>query len=191
MDNYIKKNLSSNLKAIGTFEDMNKFQYEKLIEFKEEILKKAILNDFSEYNSTFLVKFLRARKFDLSLAIPMSIECVKWRKEQNFYGIINKTYEKERSLKQVYPRCYHKTDKKGRPIYIEILSETKFDKIFELVTDDELYELVMKDYERYTNYILPMCSKAIGKSIEQCLCIFCVKNIGVGFVNKVSIFIFG
>lgn len=38
----------------------------------------------------------------------------------------------------MYPHFYHKTDKKGRPIYIERLGLMKIDEVFKLTTEERL-----------------------------------------------------
>jgi hypothetical protein len=39
---------------------------------------------------------------------------------------------------EVYPHAYHKTDKKGRPIYIERQGYTDMDKLFKITTEERL-----------------------------------------------------
>jgi hypothetical protein len=165
--------------------DINTFQYEKYLEFKKLILKRKILKDFSEYDSLFLLKFLRARSFDLEKAITMFIDCLEWRKQQNFDYILNFKFDKVREITSVYPRFYHGTDKLGRPIYIELLSKTEFDKIFTIVDEETLITLTLQEYESYVKYRLPLCSKVMGRPIEQSLVIICVKDVSVGFAMKV------
>lgn len=63
--------------------DINLQQLELLIKFKEEILKKNILTDFSLYDNSYLLRFMRARKFDLEKTFLMFQDYIKWRKEKN------------------------------------------------------------------------------------------------------------
>jgi hypothetical protein len=41
-------------------------------------------------------------------------------------------------VQEVYPHNYHKTDKKGRPIYIERLGLMKIDELFKVTTEERL-----------------------------------------------------
>lgn len=53
------------------------------MKFREEILKNRYLNDFSEYDNSYLLRFLRARSFDLEKALLMFKEYLDWRREKN------------------------------------------------------------------------------------------------------------
>ena len=53
-----------------------------LQKFKERIDKEQ-LADLSIYNDLYLLRFLRARKFDLELAYEMFKKFIDWRKENN------------------------------------------------------------------------------------------------------------
>merc|ERR1711939_1117389 len=59
-----------------------------------------------------LLRFLRARKFDVQLAEKMFVECEQWRKEFNLDDLVqNFNYTEKRELSKYYPQYYHKTDK--------------------------------------------------------------------------------
>ena len=105
-------------------------------------------------------------------------------------NIIEKDFsEKAKLLLKYYPRCYHKTDKFGRPVYIELISKVKFPDVFEVLSEDEIIDVNLKEYENYVNYKLPMCSKAAGKPIEQSFTLLCVKDVEVSFAYKVKKFL--
>lgn len=108
------------------------------------MLNKKIVKDFSEFDAPYLLKFLRARSFDIELTTKMFEECLEWRKTQDFNYLMQINFTKQRELTSVYPRFYHKTDKLGRPIYIELVSQTKFDEIFKIVEENLLIDLTLK-----------------------------------------------
>ena len=60
---------------------MNKSQFETLEKFKAKILSEALLNDFGRFDELYLLRFLRARKFELEKALIMFSAFLKWRKE--------------------------------------------------------------------------------------------------------------
>ena len=60
---------------------MNKSQYETLEKFKDKILKEGILTEFGNYDDVYLLRFLRARKFDLEKTFLMFNNFLKWRIE--------------------------------------------------------------------------------------------------------------
>ena len=105
-------------------------------------------------------------------------------------NIIGKDFtEKAKLLLKYYPRCYHKTDKLGRPVYIELISRVKYNEVFDYLSEEEIIEVNLKEYENYVNHKLPMCSKAVGKPVEQSFTLVCVKDVDVKFVMKVKKFL--
>ena len=60
---------------------MNKSQFESLEKFKERILSEQILTEFGNYDDLYLLRFLRARKFDLDKTTLMFANFMTWRKE--------------------------------------------------------------------------------------------------------------
>ena len=72
---------------------------------------------FDDYD---LLRFCRARKFVLADIQEMWQNFIDWRIEEGVDDIIDTFSYDERWLAQEhYPHMYHKTDKQGRPIYIE------------------------------------------------------------------------
>ena len=60
---------------------MNKSQYEALEKFKEKILNEGLLKEFGNFDDVYLLRFLRARKFDLEKTFLMFNNFLKWRVE--------------------------------------------------------------------------------------------------------------
>ncbi len=60
---------------------MNKSQFETLEKFKEKILNENLLTEFSYFDDLYLLRFLRARKFDLDKSFLMFSNFLKWRKD--------------------------------------------------------------------------------------------------------------
>lgn len=66
---------------------MNKTQYETLEKLKEKILADQLLTDFNTFDDLYLLRFLRARKFDLDKTYAMFATFLKWRKENDVDNI--------------------------------------------------------------------------------------------------------
>jgi hypothetical protein len=86
-------------------------------------------------------------------------------------------------LKKVYPHGYHKTDKLGRPIYIEIQSKIDLKKVFKVTSEERIIKFYIKEYERLLKYRLPACSTVANKIIEQSLTIIDVEGLGISLVT--------
>ena len=65
---------------------MNKSQFDTLEKFKEKLLKDGLLTDFNYFDELYLLRFLRARKFDLEKSYLMFSNFLKWRKD---FGVDN------------------------------------------------------------------------------------------------------
>ena len=64
----------------------------------------------------------------------------------------------------------------GRPIYIQHLGQINVKKIMELTTDERSLRFHVQEYERCARYIMPACSKAANRHIEQTFAIIDVKG---------------
>ncbi len=62
--------------------DINKHQVEMLQKFKDKIASEN-LTDLANYNDLYLLRFLRARKFDLDKTYLMFKNFINWRAENN------------------------------------------------------------------------------------------------------------
>ncbi|VDO38041.1 unnamed protein product, partial [Brugia timori] len=68
-------------------------------------------------NDAHLLRFLRARDFDVARASDMVQKSVKWRKQHNVDKILQE-FEAPSILKQFFPGCWHHNDKEGRPVFV-------------------------------------------------------------------------
>jgi len=91
---------------------------------------------FDEYD---LLRFCRARKFDLPAMQIMWQNFINWRKEQGVEDIIE-TYKFDEYDKviEVYPHGYHNIDKLGRPIYIERFGLMDIEKLWTVTTRERI-----------------------------------------------------
>lgn len=67
--------------------NINQTQLNVLVKFKETILVNKLLENFSEYDNSYLLRFLRARKFDLEKSYAMFSDYIKWRISKRVDGI--------------------------------------------------------------------------------------------------------
>lgn len=67
---------------------------------------------------------------------------------------------------KVYPHNYHKTDKLGRPIYIDRNGQLKIDELFKLSSEDRLVKHYIQSYELLVKLRFPACSAVSGKKVE-------------------------
>lgn len=66
---------STDKNASGFYDQLNQEQYDSLLRFKELLTKDNIIKDFVTYDELYLLRFLRARKFNLEKTMLMLKIC--------------------------------------------------------------------------------------------------------------------
>ena len=186
---------SDDPKASGFYDQLNQSQYDALQKWKTELKDQKVIDNFEVYDDLFLLRFLRARKFDLEKTMLMFKKFLQWRIDMKVEEI-NASYELENliEIKKLYPHGYHRTDKLGRPVYIELYDKTDVNGLFKVTTDEKMIKYYIKQYERQIKYIFPACSAVVQKPVEQSCTILDANGIGIlslvgpikGFVKLAS-----
>ncbi|KAL9085978.1 MAG: hypothetical protein Q9165_007340 [Trypethelium subeluteriae] len=135
-----------------------------------------------------MLRFLRARKFNVQASKQMFVDCEKWRKE--FGGgvdqlVRNFDYTEKEKVFQYYPQYYHKTDKDGRPVYIEQLGKIDLNAMYKITTQDRMLQNLVTEYEKLADPRLPACSRKAGQLLETCCTIMDLKGVGISRVSSV------
>lgn len=86
---------------------------------------------------------------------------------------------------QYYPQYYHKTDKEGRPVYIEQLGKVDLDAMRKITTDERMLENLVVEYEKLSDPRLPACSRKAGSLLETCCTIMDLKGVGLSKAGQV------
>ena len=171
---------STNPKASGFYDELNQEQYNALITWKGQLKDEKVIDNFEVYDDLFLLRFLRARKFDLVKTMEMFKKFINWRVEKNVDDLRENFFlENLIEVKKLYPHGYHRTDKLGRPIYIELYDKTDVKGLFKITTEENMVKYYIKQYERQMKYIFPACSAVVQKPIEQSCTILDANGIGI------------
>jgi len=124
----------------------------------------------------------------------MFTDCEKWRKEFGVDELVATFDYKERDeVMKYYPRYYHKTDKDGRPIYIEEIGKVDVKALYQITTLERQIQNLVVEYEKLADIRLPSCSEKNGKLIETSCTILDLKGVSIrsfsnvfGFVKQAS-----
>lgn len=107
-------------------------QEHTLKKFQQRIQEKGLYNP-ERHDEACLCRFLRARKWDLEATFTMFSDAEKWRRDFKVDELYeNFDYPEKEKVDEIYPQFYHKTDKEGRPVYIEQLGKLDLKKLYEV-----------------------------------------------------------
>jgi hypothetical protein len=133
-----------------------------------------------------LLRFLKARRFDVSKALKMFLDYLAWRIEANVDETVKSyVFPEAKAVAALYPRFYHKTDRRGRPIYIEQLGFLNVNKLFGISTPERIIQAYVREYEKVLAYRFPACSTKAGHHIEQGCTILDLKGVPLTQFNQV------
>lgn len=182
------------LPTFGRLGHLTQQQQQTLDTFKSDLTTAGILQlaagsdspSATAYDDHILLRFLRARKFDLAASTAMFTGFHNWRREFGVDALRDGLEFPELPIvKKFYPRYYHKTDKLGRPIYFEILGGLDVKQLFAVTNTDRLLKNHVYEYEKLVKYRLAACSEKTGLHIEQSCTILDLKNVSLSSFSSV------
>ncbi|GAQ83019.1 hypothetical protein KFL_001330015 [Klebsormidium nitens] len=167
----------------GFLGDLSPQQQAILDVFRKSLMLKGMLR--ARDDDITLLRFLRARQFDLEKAEAMFAAMLKFREENNV-DTIRETFafpEKDK-VKQYYPHYHHKTDKQGRPMYFEQLGVLKLDELLKVTTLERMLLYHVQEWEVLIDTKFPACSKKAKTSINSSLTVLDLKGVSLKHMTK-------
>ena len=151
----------------GYVGDLNEQHQQCLEEFKQIIVEEEITND-PRFDDHYLLRFLKARKFNIKKTLEMFKKFLEWRVEHDAdNALVTDKCPSINKAKEFYEFGYHGTDRSGRPFSIDKPCSFDIDDILKVSNRDELYAFYVKEYETTIHIRLPASSNAFGKRIHQ------------------------
>ncbi|PWZ03370.1 putative SEC14-phosphatidylinositol/phosphatidylcholine transfer protein [Testicularia cyperi] len=164
-------------------------QQDALDKFRASIQDKGLYNP-ERHDDACLCRFLRARKWDLAATEAMFTEAEKWRTEFKVDELYESfEYPEKKEVDAYYPQYYHKTDKDGRPIYIEQLGNLDLKALYNVTTPERQIQKLVVEYEKFQRERLPVCTAHKGELVETSCTIMDLKSVGISQFWKVSTYV--
>lgn len=137
------------------------------------------------------MRFLLARKEKVEDAATMFKEAVEFRKKRMIDQVTQLPNPKAKEIFKEYPMTWHKTDKQGRPIYIERTGQIDFQALMQKYKREDLVDWCWHTNEYTRRMSLPRASEQAGKRVDKTLNILDLSGFSSSQISKLAYSILG
>lgn len=137
--------------------------------------------DAPAHQQTQLLRFLRARNFDVNAAREMYVNAEKWKDSMELEKLCSDFSFNERDdvAKHGWRMYFHKTDRLGRPIFIQDLSNLDPDKVFAITSPERIIQNFAVTLEHAVRYRYLACTASQGHLVDDNFMVLNVAGLGL------------
>ncbi|CAL1713230.1 unnamed protein product [Somion occarium] len=144
-------------------------------QFREQLVQEDLLHeeDSIGIDDHTLLRFLRARHFNLKQSKLMWKNCQDWRSNVEGVGIDELyrridpwDYPEREHVFNCWPLWFHKTDKKGRPLNIHFFGGINMPELYKHISPERHWQTVLVNCESLTREVLPATAHSLGKPVD-------------------------
>ncbi|RPD62395.1 CRAL/TRIO domain-containing protein [Lentinus tigrinus ALCF2SS1-7] len=159
-----------------------------LDEFRDGLVKEGLIHDGDTIGTDdeTLLRFLRARNFNLKHSTLMWKNCQHWRSTVEDVGIDELyrqidpfDYPEREHVFDCWPLYFHKTDKEGHPLNFHHFGGINLDKLQKQMTLERFWQTVIVNCEALPREVLPAASEAAGKRIMGTFVVVDLSGFGI------------
>ena len=134
----------------------------------------------------YLLRFLRARNWDVEKTCLMLKNHYAWRVEKNIAELYKKPMEGVQHIKRFYPHGYHGVDKIGRSVYIEKLGAIDMPMLLTESSPEQIIAYFSRESEISLRQRLPAASLAKGSVVDRSLSILDLNGLSFRFATHTT-----
>ncbi|GAU47469.1 hypothetical protein TSUD_90370 [Trifolium subterraneum] len=132
-----------------------------------------------------MLRFLRAKKFDIVKTKKMWADMLQWRKEFGIDTIMEDFEFKElKEIDKYFPHCYHGVDKEGKPLFIARPKRDYRNEPITMKTRDRCLHYFIQECEKLFAIKFPACTIASKRLIDTTTQIIDVQDIGHYYIAE-------